>query len=102
MRFAEKLKPFNRPVFHLFLITLLGLIAYSNTFDAPFQWDEHVYIPENPIIKDLSNFHEVRYIGYLTFALNLKLHGLDVRGYHVVNIAIHKFLTRCSSISWWL
>ncbi len=30
-----------------------------------------------------------RYVGYLTFALNYKLHGLDVTGYHIVNIAIH-------------
>ncbi|MBI4689869.1 MAG: hypothetical protein HY754_06345, partial [Nitrospirae bacterium] len=30
-----------------------------------------------------------RYISYLTFALNYKLHGLDVTGYHIFNLAIH-------------
>ncbi len=30
-----------------------------------------------------------RYIGFLTFALNYSLHGLDVTGYHVVNLLIH-------------
>ncbi len=31
-----------------------------------------------------------RYIGYLTFALNYKLHGLDVTGYHIIfNIIVH-------------
>jgi tetratricopeptide (TPR) repeat protein len=30
-----------------------------------------------------------RYVGFLTFALNYKLHGLDVWGYHVFNVSIH-------------
>ncbi|NIQ78870.1 MAG: tetratricopeptide repeat protein, partial [Anaerolineae bacterium] len=30
-----------------------------------------------------------RYIGYLTFALNYRLHGLNVAGYHLVNLFIH-------------
>jgi tetratricopeptide (TPR) repeat protein len=90
-------------LFHIFLIVILGLLAYSNTFNAPFQWDEEHFIVENPIIKDLNYFLEPskaeglelygalkgRYIGYLTFALNYKIHGLDVRGYHIFNISIH-------------
>jgi hypothetical protein len=78
-------------------------LAYSNTFHAPFQWDEMDYIVNNPIIKDMSFFTDTskasglmgysalksRYIGYLTFALNYKLHGVNVFGYHVVNLVIH-------------
>ncbi|MBI4824153.1 MAG: tetratricopeptide repeat protein [Nitrospirae bacterium] len=94
----------SKPVIHLTLIALIGLLAYSNTFDSPFQWDEGKFITDNPIIKDLSYFLKPseamglgeyygalknRYIGYLTFALNYKLHGLDVRGYHIVNLSIH-------------
>lgn len=91
--------------FYIFivLIPIFGMLAYSNTFHAPFQWDEAAFIEKNPIVKDLSYFLETsrakgfeyypalkgRYIGYLTFALNYKLHGLDVTGYHVVNIVIH-------------
>ena len=103
MGFVDRIKYLDTPVFHLVLTALLGLIAYSNTFNAPFLWDEQVYISENPIIRDLSYFTDLskaegfeqysavknRYIGYLTFALNYKFGGLDVRGYHVVNIAIH-------------
>ena len=89
--------------FHLALIALLGLLAYSNTFDVPFQWDEEHFIVENPIVKDPGYFIEPskakgfeqygafknRYIGYLTFALNYKIHGLDVTGYHIFNLAVH-------------
>jgi hypothetical protein len=94
---------FGKQVSHLLIIAVLGLLAYSNTFNAPFQWDEEYFIEKNPIVKDLNYFLEPskaegleyygalknRYIGYLTFALNYKLHGLDVRGYHLFNISIH-------------
>ena len=99
MNFTHRLRALDRPVFYLVLIALLGLVAYSNTFDVPFQWDEKEFIVNNPVVKDLSHFRNPfktdsphlknRYIGYLTFALNYRLHGLDVKGYHVVNIAIH-------------
>ncbi len=85
------------------LIALLGLVAYSNTFDTSFQWDENEFIFENPIVKDIAYFLEPssaaglnqyyalkgRYVGYLTFALNYKMHGSDVTGYHIVNVTIH-------------
>src|SRR5208283_1521857 len=61
------------------------------------------FIVNNPIIKDFHYFTSPsdargfslyssfinRYIGYLTFALNYRIHGLSVTGYHIVNIAIH-------------
>src|SRR5208283_1336145 len=93
----------SRPFIHIACLVFLVLIIYSNTFNAPFQWDEEVFVIENPIIKDLHYFASPsdakgfdlysalinRYIGYLTFALNYKLHGFAVTGYHIVNVAIH-------------
>jgi tetratricopeptide (TPR) repeat protein len=83
-------------------------LLYSNTFNVPFQFDDSVNIVKNPAIQDFSYFldtskvesmnssyelnrpiFKTRYIGYLTFALNYALGGLDVRGYHLVNILIH-------------
>ena len=93
----------NKRLLHVTIICLLGLMAYSNTFHVPFQWDEFRYIKDNPIVKDLGYFAEPskaagypayqalksRYLGYLTFALDHKIHGLDVTGYHIVNLGIH-------------
>jgi tetratricopeptide (TPR) repeat protein len=101
----------NKPLFqktftHLVLIILLSLIAYSNTFHVPFHFDDKPVIVENPIIKDFQYFTSPskakvftehfrydtlrrRYIGYLTFALNYSIHGLDTTGYHIVNLVIH-------------
>ena len=96
----------HKPLFHFLIIALFSLIAYSNTFNIPFQFDDEAVIAENPIIKDLGYFtspskakefkehygyhtFKSRYVGYLTFALNYRMHGLDVAGYHIVNLLIH-------------
>jgi hypothetical protein len=55
---ARPTRLLGKTYIHLFLIALLGLPAYSNTFEAPFQWDDKSLIEENPIVKDLSYFLE--------------------------------------------
>jgi tetratricopeptide (TPR) repeat protein len=99
---------FNKPFIHVLAIIFIAFLVYSNTFNAPFQFDDITNIVDNPSIKDLhyfsdpsrveladkSNFFSkplfrTRYIGYLSFALNYKLNKLDVTGYHLVNIFIH-------------
>jgi tetratricopeptide (TPR) repeat protein len=93
----------RKPIIHILLIAVIGLLAYSNTFQAPMQWDEDVFLSENPIIKNLDYFLGPsnakgmlfysgfinRYVGYLSFAINYKLHGFSLPGYHIVNIFIH-------------
>ncbi len=84
--------------FHLLLVAIVGLVVYSNTFDVPFQFDDFNNISDNPLIRNLDSFissaraydyNPRRYIGYLTFALNYRFGGLDVTGYHIVNLGIH-------------
>lgn len=78
----------------LFILTVLGLIIYSNTLQAPFVFDDGIRIVENQDIRDLGGFWPPsgwRYIGTLSFALNYYFNGLDVAGYHLVNIVIHIF-----------
>ena len=41
---------------HILCIVFLILIIYSNTLNAPFQWDEGKFIVDNPIVKDLHYF----------------------------------------------
>jgi len=96
----------RRPL-QLALFVIVGFLAYSNTFDAPFIFHDIRNIVENPAIHDLETFLTVafgdagdlgsapvalpgtRKVAYLTFALNYRVHGLDVFGYHAVNLAIH-------------
>jgi tetratricopeptide (TPR) repeat protein len=112
-RIVKRLKTesvYNKPFIHMLTIIFVVLMIYSNAFNVPFQFDDDTNIVHNPAIKDLHYFADpsraelidnsigfskplfkTRYIGYLTFALNYRLHGLDVMGYHLVNIFIHIF-----------
>jgi tetratricopeptide (TPR) repeat protein len=80
----------HKPVFHILLILIIGIISYSNAFDVPFDFDDEHNIMNNRSIRNFS-FSPTgnRYIGNLTFAMNYKVHGLDVAGYHIVNTGIH-------------
>jgi tetratricopeptide (TPR) repeat protein len=79
---------------------LLGSLAYANSLDGAFIIDDFLTIVRNPDIRDpwsmallRSSWGESAVLGRplvaLTFALNYSLHGLDVPGYHVGNIAVH-------------
>lgn len=88
---------------HISLIVLIGIIVYSNTFHSPFVFDDIPTIAANTLIKDLRYFIEpssgaalmdfffmaTRYVGMLTFAINYRIDGLNVTGYHIFNLAVH-------------
>jgi len=83
----------GNPYLHAVLIILVCLVAYSNTFQVPFQFDDPRSITDVPFVRDLRLFPNVftlnRSVGFFSFALNYRLHGPDVFGYHIVNLAIH-------------
>jgi Flp pilus assembly protein TadD len=81
------------------IVVLVGAIAYSNALTGPFVLDDQDTVVLNDQIRDLSPsvvlFPAVelpvagRPIVNLSFALNHAVGGLDVVGYHVVNVALH-------------
>ncbi len=88
----------NKKIVHILLIGVLGFIVYSNTFNVPFVFDDEFSIVRNPVIRNIDNFfsgkgkysdNPGRYIGFLTFAINYKLGGLNVTGYHIFNLLVH-------------
>ena len=100
---------------HIFLIAALGFVAYANSFDCTFHFDDFFNITENPAVRNFGsspgfpfggaglkaiwNFAPTRFIGVLSFALNYHFNRLDsprfapgaagVFGYHAVNFLIH-------------
>lgn len=92
---------------HCLLITAIGIVLYANTFKVPFLFDDLPYIANNQSIAtyfdnsipksekyvnlfpDVINSMDARKVVYFTFALNYLIHGLDVTGYHIVNVLIH-------------
>lgn len=89
-------KVFEGKRFHLIagsLIAILTLIVYSNTFHASFHFDDTPQIVENYQIRNLDNLLDIlkgqRGLAMATFAINYAIGGLNVMGYHIVNLAIH-------------
>jgi hypothetical protein len=81
-----------KPSVHVACILLSGLFAYANTFNVPFLFDDSRAIVDNYLIKNLANLWPpsgTRWFGTLTFALNYAAGGLQVVGYHAVNLVIH-------------
>ncbi|HVM60765.1 MAG TPA: glycosyltransferase family 39 protein [Verrucomicrobiae bacterium] len=82
------------------LIVAAGIAAYCGSFQGPFIFDDVPSIPENPYIRHLWPLHralfsppystlDVRPVVCLTLAGNYAVGGLDVRGYHAFNLAVH-------------
>jgi tetratricopeptide (TPR) repeat protein len=74
------------------LIVLVGLLAYANSFDKAFVFDDNFWIRNNPgIASPLAYIHQspARWIAWLSLSLNYWVGGEKVEGYHAVNWAIH-------------
>lgn len=82
------------PIFIL-IVFAVGLVIYSNSFQASFHLDDASSIVENTAVWHLSDVgriwteHHRRFIPYLSFAINYQLSGLHVFSYHLFNVIIH-------------
>jgi tetratricopeptide (TPR) repeat protein len=90
----------GRPWGLLGLMVIATLLAYANTFQVPFIFDDVPSIVENPTVRRLSldALNPPREGGVtvsgrpvlnLSFALNHTISGLEVWSYHAVNLLIH-------------
>jgi hypothetical protein len=93
------------PFHHLIAVALIvgvALVAYSNTFYVPFQFDDRPNIISNPNIQIkvftwdrlerlIKNTYKesIRIFSYFTLALNYYFGEFNVFGYHLVNFIIH-------------
>ena len=88
-------------LFEIVSLVLLTVIIYGGTLNHSFHLDDGSNISSNKLIQ-ISNlsinelvkagFESVnskRPVANISFALNYYFHGLDVKGYHIVNIIIH-------------
>jgi len=77
----------------LILISLLGVVIYSPSMHAPWYFDDFHNIVNNQIIRSssdvLSRFFSSRGLAFASFSVNYEIGGLDVVGFHLVNVLIH-------------
>jgi tetratricopeptide (TPR) repeat protein len=82
------------------LILLAGLCTYWNSLGVPFLWDDETAIVTNqtirelwplsgPLLPPLETPVAARPLVNVSLALNYAADGLDVRGYHAVNLGMH-------------
>ena len=88
----------NSPVFLVAVLGVLGGIAYLNSFDVPFIFDDldSVRLNRDVLFRNYSIFHPQTYLFtrsllYLTFQFNYWLGGEYVLGFHIVNVLLHIF-----------
>lgn len=98
----------------LFLIIVLGFAVYVNSLNGKFIWDDYAYVKDNSHIKTLSyiikifserlgegyvektnisNFY--RPLQILTYMIDYSIWGLNVFGYHLINILLHISVGLC-------
>ncbi|MDP2941837.1 MAG: tetratricopeptide repeat protein [Candidatus Omnitrophota bacterium] len=107
---TQKLKT----IIFLFLILILTSAAFLPSLKNGFvNWDDDVYVTENPLIKNLSwgsvkeifsSFHQTNYhpLALFSYALEYHFFGLNPRAYHATNLILHLF--NCLLVFWliWL
>ncbi|MBF0384608.1 MAG: tetratricopeptide repeat protein [Candidatus Omnitrophica bacterium] len=90
-------RDFLASVSPFFLLALLALAAYSNSFGCSFQFDDSLYVVNNPSIHYFNSPDKVwrilkeptRFLSLYSFALNYRFNRLDVFGYHLFNFILH-------------
>jgi hypothetical protein len=82
-------------------IVAAAFAAYHNILSLPFVFDDNIVVVDNTTIRDLRALGTIlgtphdgsgaagRPLLNLSFALNYAVGGLDVTGYHVVNLLLH-------------
>ena len=81
------------------ILVLAVVLCFSNGASGPFVMDDHGNIVGNEGLDSFfpdptrSRLGLRRAIGHMSFALNYRLGGLNVKGFHWLNIAIHALAT---------
>jgi tetratricopeptide (TPR) repeat protein len=88
----QALRTVTPKVTAVLLIAAATALAYSNSLDATFHFDDYGSIVHDESLRDLGTFWPPagsRWLGRLSFALNHRLGGLEPFGYHLVNVLVH-------------
>ena len=90
---------------HLLIIIILGVVAYANSFENEFLYDDEHYVQKNPYIKDFSYLKDIftknvgagvyrrdnfyRPIQLLAYSVVYRISGLNIFGFHLLNFLLH-------------
>src|SRR2546426_5892282 len=92
---SERRFSINPWILSITALVLLACIAYANSFDVPFAFDDTETIQGNPNVRlgAYSHWSELypkpRSLTYASLAFNYWLGGQQVLGYHILNLLLH-------------
>ncbi len=91
----QKLLKRHFSILAFLIITTVSVLTYLPSFNSSFHLDDIDRIVnsniQNASTCELIKMYDTRWLVFLTFQANAKIHGDRVFGYHVVNISIHIF-----------
>lgn len=91
----------------LSVLAILGaaFLAYSNTLENGFVWEDHIYVEQNPFLQKPANVREILSPGFfrqvfpvrngarpvwiLSLLIDKALWGAEPWGYHLTNLLLH-------------
>lgn len=75
----------------IILLVVAIVLTYGHTLDVPWYYDDFHNIVDNPALRKINfeQFWHSRGLVNITFSLNYAIHGLNLPGYHLVNILFH-------------
>jgi tetratricopeptide (TPR) repeat protein len=92
----------HRCLIVMVILSILATLLYLNSFQVPWQFDDRPNIVDNRsvhfntfsidrVLRLLTSSFSgsIRFFSYFTFALNFYFGGLNVFGYHLINLLIH-------------
>ena len=91
---AQENTGFGYVITSIAAVLIAGIIAYSNSFDGEFVFDDNLNIVNKAEIRslkicDIWKISQTRFLPNLSFALNHHFNSYDVWGYHFFNLTIH-------------
>ena len=96
--------PLYYRVLSTILIVSLGAMVYSNAFYCSYHFDDLRFIVGNGVIRNFNDWPNIwhfwhsRFVVFLSLALNYKIGGLNVFGYHLFNLMVHEL---SAIFVWW-
>lgn len=85
----------SKPVWLILIVAVLVILAYSNTLQSPFVYDDKIEVIGNETIRDWGKWKEIasynpsRMLLLFSYAYNFHLDQFNPQVYHQYNIAIH-------------
>ena len=85
----------SKPIWLILILLVLVILAYSNTLQSPFVYDDKIEVIGNETIRDWGKWKEIasynpsRMLLLFSYAYNFHLDQFNPQVYHQYNIAIH-------------